>query len=292
MSSGIFYMVMAAFFFSLMSVLVKLSGQVFPPQELVLARSILAFGITAALIKRKGLPLWGRNRRLLFLRGVFGFVGLSAFYYTLTTMPIADSVTLQYTSPLFTGMIAHHYLKEKSAAREWMYFLLAFLGILLIIRPGYSLHTIPAVIGLGGAFFAGLAYNTVRKLRATDDPLSIVLYFPLVSMLFSAPLVAPVFVMPRGMQWLILAGIGLTALIAQLFLTNGLHRERAARAMNVSYIGLVFSTLWGIFLFDEIPDWRTIAGAMITVFAIIKIARSGAENVISEELGEQINKSD
>ncbi len=273
-SRGAVFMILAAFFFSLMAILVKASGTSIPPQELVVARSIVVLVITGYLLKRRGLSLWGNNKKLLFLRGLFGFCGLSAFFYTLTSIPIADSVTLHHTNPLFTALLATYILQERSSKKLWSYFLLAFAGILLIVRPGFSYQTIPALIGLGGAFCAALAYNTVRKLRYTDNHLSIVFYLPAVSILFGVPWVIPTFVMPQGWEWLMLLGVGIFTQIAQIFMTKGLHYETAAKATNVSYIGVVFSTIWGILIFAEIPDWRTLIGAAFVIFAIIKMART------------------
>lgn len=273
LSRGVIDMIAAAFLLSIMAALVKAGGRRLPPQEMVLGRSLVVFFLAAILIRRKGLPLRGRNIKVLLLRGFFGFFGLSAFFYTLTHMPIADSVTLQYTSPLFTALLAQPLLNENSSARHWRYFLLAFAGIVLIIRPGFSMQMLPAGVGLGGAFFAGLAYNTVRKLRETDHPLNIVLYLPAVSAVLSAPLVAADFVMPRGWDWPLIVAVGILALLAQLLLTRSLHRETAARATNVSYIGVVFSTMWGVLLFWEIPDWRSLLGAAVVIWAIIRIAK-------------------
>lgn len=272
-SRGTVYMILAAFFFSLMSILVKASATNLPPQEMVLARSIVVFVITFYMMRRKGLPLKGNNTKLLIWRGVYGFLGLSAFFYTLTTLPITDSVTLNYTSPLFTALLAPFLLKESNSGKQWIYFLLAFLGILLIIRPGFSLQAIPALIGLGGAFFAGLAYNTIRQLRHSDNPLTIVLYFPAICIVLSLPWVIPNFVMPQGWEWIMLLGMGISTQFAQVFLTKSLHYETAARATNVSYIGVVFSTIWGVIFFAEIPDWRTAVGAVIVVYAVARIGR-------------------
>ncbi len=272
-SHGIIDMLLAAFFFSLMAVFVKACGSRIPSQEIVLFRSIIVFVITAYWIHRKRLPFLGNNRVYLFLRGFFGFVGLSAFYYTLTHIPIADSVMLQYTSPLFTALLARFMLREHPSPRLWAYFLIAFIGILFIIRPGFNLQFVPASVGLLGAMGAGMAYNLVRKLRETDHPLNIILYLPAVSILFSLPLVIPHFVMPRGWEWFMLLGVGLSTQAAQIFLTRGLHRETAARATNVTYINVVFSVLWGILLWGEVPDRRSIFGAGLIILAIVKIGK-------------------
>lgn len=271
-STGLIYMILAAFFFSLMAATVKAMGHRIPSQELVLARSIILFSITALMIKKYHLPFWGRNRRLLLFRGLFGFMGLSAFFFTLTHIPIADSVVIQYTSPLFTALLAPFLLKEPGSRKQWVIFLIAFSGILLIVRPGFSLTFIPASIGLFGAFSAGIAYNLIRKLRQTEHPLNIILYLPAVSIPLSLPIVATHFVMPVGTEWIWLTFIGIFTFIAQVFLTKSLHLEKAALATNASYISIVFSTLWGFIFWSEIPDLLTLVGALIIIIAIYQMA--------------------
>lgn len=277
-SRGAVYMILAAFFFSLMSILVKAGGSNLPPQEMVLARGLVVFTLTAVMMKREKIPLKGNGKKLLILRGVYGFLGLSAFFYTLTELPITDAVTLNYASPLFTALLAPYMLRESNSGKQWIYFLVAFLGILLIIRPGFSLQTIPALIGLGGAFFAGFAYNTIRQLRHTDHPLTIVLYFQAICILFSLPWVISRFVMPEGWQWIMLLGMGISTQVAQVYLTKSLHHETAARATNVSYIGVVFSAIWGGIFFMEIPDWRSVVGAIVVLYAIARIGGKAEES--------------
>ena len=272
-SRGSIYMIIAAFFFSVMAAFVKAGGERLPSQVIVLFRSIIVFTIVVIILKRQNLPLWGKNKKILWLRGFTGFWGLSTFYYTLTQIPIADSVTIQYTSPLFTALIANFILKERSTAVQWLYFLLAFSGVLFIVRPGYSIYTFPALLGLAGAFCSGIAYTLVRKLRKTDTPYNIILYLPVVSIIISTPMVTPIFVMPIGWEWLTLIIIGFTTLIAQVFLTKSLHYETAAKVTNVSYVSIVFSTIFGLLFWNEVPDWRTVFGAVLIIVAVIQIAR-------------------
>ncbi len=272
-SRGIWYMIGAAFFFSLMSVTVKATGQRIPSQELVLARSIFIFVTTGILIYQKRLPFWGRNKKLLFLRGFFGFLALSAFFYTLTSIPIAYSVVIQYTSPLFTAFLAPFILKEPNNPRQWTLLGLAFLGVVLIAKPGESVSALPIIVGLSGAFSAGIAYNLVRKLRSTEHPLNIILYLPAVSIPLTIPSVWTNFVLPAGLEWLGLLFIGFFTFVAQVFLTKGLHLEKAARATNVSYLMIVFSTIFGVFLWHEIPDPWALGGMTLIIIALFGVSR-------------------
>jgi len=273
LSRGATYMIFAALFFSIMAALVKLGGNRLPSQEMVMFRSIVVLILNIYLIKRYGLPLWGHNKKLLWLRGFTGFWGLSAFYYTLTQIPISDSVTIQYTSPLWTAAIATFVLKERNPLKMWAFFILAFSGVIFIVRPGFSFHTSAALLGMGGAVCSGTAYTLVRKLRTTDHPLNIILYLPIVSIILSFPIVVKDFVMPVGWEWLTLFLMGLSTFIAQIFLTKSLHEETAAKATNVSYVSIIFSTIFGLMFWGEMPDWRTGVGALLVFIAVFRIGR-------------------
>jgi drug/metabolite transporter (DMT)-like permease len=96
---------------------------------------------------------------------------------------------------------------------------------------------------------SGLAYNIVRKLGMEgEDPLTIVMYFPLVAVVFAAPFAAVSWRMPVGVEWLILLGVGVTTQIAQVSMTKGLRLERAARATVVNYLVIFLSTAYSLLL--------------------------------------------
>ncbi|GAB4331766.1 MAG: DMT family transporter [Calditrichia bacterium] len=267
-SKGLFYMMLAAFFFSLMAVSVKSLKSVIPSQEIVVGRSIVMVTIGIYLLRRRKVSILGNDRKLLFLRGFFGFLGLSAFFYTLTTIPIANSVVIQYTSPIFTALFAAVILKEKLNPKLWFAFGLAFLGVILVSKPTSGFIFWPSVLGVLGAACSGIAYNLVRKLRRSEDPINIILYLPMVSIPLSLPVVIPKFVMPQGSAWLLLLLVGIFTFIAQVFLTRGLHLEKAGKATMVSYITVVFSILFGWIFWGEIPDVMSAAGAVLILIAI------------------------
>lgn len=189
-------MVGAAFFFSLMSAFVKSLGGTLPSQEIVLVRSAVTLGYSYALVRWAGKALWGNNRTLLVLRGLFGLGGMSCFFWALTALPLADATVLHYTNPIITVLLAALVLDETLGRAEIGGALLSLAGVALIAQPSFLFDGAsglnPAYVGvaLGGAFFSSCAYVTVRKLRATEDPLVIVLYFPLVATLGSIPLTA------------------------------------------------------------------------------------------------------
>lgn len=275
-------MVGAAFFFSLMSLFVKLVGQRLPSQEIVLVRSIITLAYSYLAVRWARQSLWGERRGLLFLRGLLGFGGLSCFYFALTKLPLADATVIFYSNPVLTALFAALFLNERLGAREIIGALLSFAGIILIARPSFlfgasarGLNLLYVGVAFLGAVCAAGAYAVVRTLRQSEHPLVVVFYFPLVATVGSLPTAGF-----TSMQWptlyewvLLIGGVGLTAQIAQVLLTHGLHRERAGRAMAMTYLQIVFAAAWGMLFFREVPDLLSVLGALAVVGGTIVVAR-------------------
>jgi len=269
---GVRYMAGAAFLFSLMSLFVKVAGQRLPTSELVLARGVVIVTITLVMLRRAGTSPWGDHRRLLLLRGLLGFTAVGCFYYAIAHIPLADATVIQYTNPVWTALLAAAFLGEHLRPVEVVGTAASLAGVALVARPSFlfgaeSAHLDPATAGiaLAGAVLSASAYVTVRKLGETEDPLVIVFYFAAVSTVGAAPIAATRAVWPTGGEWLALAGVGITAQLAQLLMTHGLKRERAGRAMAVGYLQIVFAALWGALFFSEIPGLWSYAGAALVV---------------------------
>ena len=272
LTPGMRYMAAGAFFFSVMSLLVKHAGQDLPSQELVLARSIVTATLSAWAIRRARVSPWGTQRKMLVFRGIAGFLALACFYHTLTNLPIADATVIQYTNPVYAGLLAVPLLGEKLRRREVLSVLASIVGVLLVTQPGFlfggSPHALPGMsvaIGLTGAMCSAAAYITVRKLGATEHPAVIVGYFSLVSIVGSIPLALPHWIWPTPMQWLVLLGIGVSTQLGQMAITHGLRLERAGTATATAYLQIVFAAMWGVLFFAEIPDAGTVVGSLVII---------------------------
>lgn len=279
LSIGLKYMAASAFFFSLMSLLVKLAGQRFPTMELVFARALVVSALALAVIRLKGVSLRSPDTRLLILRGLFGLAALSCFYYSVVRLPLAVATVLHFTNPLFTALIAGVFLGEALRLKELGLTLTSLAGVVIVAQPfslfglsnqGYPLLALAAA--LAGAFLSAAAYTLVRRLRR-NDPMVVVLYFAAVSVVVAGPTMIPVAVLPVGGEWLVLLGVGVATFLGQLFLTLGLQREPAGRAMSFSYLQIVFAGGWGYVVFAEIPTLNTLIGAGVIVAATVILGR-------------------
>jgi len=276
---GLRYAAAGAFCFSLMSAFAKLLGDRIPTQEIILARGLVVAILSAHALRRAGISPWGRERPLLLLRGLLGYGALSCFLWAVIRLPLAETTVIHFTNPVFTAILAAFVLGEILRWQEVGLTLLALGGVLFIARPGFlfgeasGLDPVGVLVALLGAVLSAGAYVTARRLTRTNDPLVIVFFFALVTLVGATPLVVPVFVMPRGHEWLLLLGVGVATQGGQVFVTRALKLEKAGRAMAVGYLQIVFAALWGLLWFSEVPDAWTGVGALVIVLSTFFLGR-------------------
>jgi len=281
---GVRYMAGAALLFSLMSLLVKVAGQRVPTMQVVFSRSVITLGITAALVRGKGLRMWGTpsNRPLLVARGILGFSAVTCFFYALSHLPLAEATVIQYTNPVWTALIAALFLGEHLKIVEIAGVAASLAGVVLVARPevlfgGATAGLDPLAVGvaLSGSILSASAYVTIRSLGADEHPYVIIFYFAFIGTVGSAALLpttgSPVW--PSTAEWLAMIGVGLTAQAAQILLTLGLQHERAGRAMAVGYLQIAFAAAWGLLFFAEFPDLLGLAGVAMILVGTFVVAR-------------------
>ncbi|QEY33346.1 DMT family transporter [Synechococcus sp. RSCCF101] len=269
-----------------MTVCVKqLAGRI-PVAEVLLARSLITLAITAVLLRREGVWPWGHRRGWLVLRGLVGTGALLCVFAAITRLPLATATVLQYTYPTFTAVMGWLLLKEQVARRLAVAVLLGWTGVLLVVEPSWlsgaaarGLDPLSVAIALGGALMTSLAYVCVRHLGRSEHPLVIVFYFPLVSVPIVLPAVLGNFVMPIGSDWLWLLGVGVFTQLGQVWITRGLTLLPAARATAISYVQVVFASLWGVWLFAEPIDGWMVSGAAVVLLATVLSASARSRNI-------------
>jgi drug/metabolite transporter (DMT)-like permease len=269
---GVGYVIASALAFSVMTSLVKIAGQRLPSQEVVAARAAVSLVLSWWLVRRAGVSPWGTHRGQLFLRGFLGYLALSCVFHSVAAMPLADATVIQYLYPMFTAVLATAFLGETPTLRIAVAGVASLAGITLVAKPAFlfgTLATAPSLvdvaIAVAGAFFTAVAYVGVKRLTTLEHPLVIVFYFPLVTLPATLPALVHSAVMPQGLDWIVLLGVGVATQAGQVWLTQGLQFLTATRATALTYMQVVFATAWGAFFFAEIPDHRSMLGALLVV---------------------------
>ena len=273
---GIRFMVLSAFAFSAMTVCVKVAAVRLPTVEIVFVRALISLALSLVGLAGSGVSLLGKRRGLLLLRGLLGFGGLHCVFWSVAHLPLAEATVLQYTHPLFTALLATVLLSESPGPGVLRGIALSLAGLALVTglvggaSQGLMLEPSAVAVALAGAFLSACAYVVVRRLSATESPLVIVLYFPLVTVPATLPLVWHTAVWPVGAEWLWLLGVGVWAQVGQVALTHGLRRERAARATALSYLQVLFAAGFGLLLFGErLTPWAACGAALIVLGSLV-----------------------
>jgi len=273
-------MLVGTLFFSAMSVFAKLAGERLPTMELVLARVVVTLIMSWWAIRGLGIHPWGHNKKLLLLRGFAGFMGLSCYFYAITHLPLADATVIQFCNPMLAALIAVFALNEPFRMVDVIATLCSMVGVVLVAQPtflfaaGAALDPLAVLIGVIGAIFSAIAYVVIRRLGSTEHHMVVVLYFPLVTGPASLPFLAiEGLVLPHGLEWLLLLGIGIAAQLGQIEITKGFKLEAAGRASSVTYIQIVLAYTWGVLLFGEYPNALSILGALLVVVGVFSVTR-------------------
>ena len=263
-------MLLSAFAFSLMTLFVKLAAQRLPSQEVVTVRAALTLLFSYAAVRGTGVAPLGSKRPLLWLRGAFGFLALSAIYYAVSRLPLAESTVIQYLHPALTAVLGALFLGERFDRALFASIALGFAGLVLVAQPralfgetGAPLDSLALALAVAGSVCSACVFVIVRKLGATEHPLVIVLYFPLVAFPASIPLMLPAAIWPRGIEWLYLLLVGISTQVGQVTMTRALTHDAAGRIAAYAYVQVPLAALWGGLFFGAWPNAYSIFGALL-----------------------------
>jgi len=179
-----------------MTVCVKQLHGRLPVAEVVLGRALVSVVLSGWLVRRAGLDPLGQRRGLLALRGAVGTAALFCVYLGVMRLPLADATVLQYLYPTVTALLAWAWLGERPGGRIALAMALGWFGVMVMVNPlgagdpSNSLQLEGVAWAVAGALLTAVAYVSVRELGRSEHPQVIVLWFPLISIPLSLPLVA------------------------------------------------------------------------------------------------------
>lgn len=269
-------MILAALFFSFMGAAVKWVADTLPFMEAVFFRALITLLIIAPYMHANGIPFFGRQRFMLLLRGAAGFTALSLNFYVTTKINLADSAILNQTSTIFVAIFSVIILKEKVPTPLVIYIVCALIGVTLIVKPDWNVANVPGLLGLLSGVFAAVAYISIKELHKTESFFTMVFGFSLFSTL--APLVYWLFssaqpVAPDLKEWVALLSLGLFGTAGQLLMTYSYKHTAASIVSPFAFSGVIFSALWGLWFWNEKPDWWSALGTLLIIVCGIGIMR-------------------
>ncbi|MEO1174305.1 MAG: DMT family transporter [Myxococcota bacterium] len=273
--SGYALIILAVFFFSLLGVVIRSLGATLHFGQIALVRSAVGALIAAgALAARTDAPPL-RNMRAMWGRSLVGLCAMVAYFGSVTdrSVPLGDVIAIRNTAPLLTVLGAWVLLRETPRARIYVAWTAGFIGVLAIAGPGFETKWWVALLAITAAVFSAGSNLFLRVLRAESSE-RVVLHFSLVCTVAMAAVAPFVWRTPSVSEWLLLIASGLLAGVGQLCLTGAYARAPAGPVAVTGYLGMVFSYLWSILIFEESYTVASVFGAVCITGAGVWIAAS------------------
>jgi drug/metabolite transporter (DMT)-like permease len=164
--------------------------------------------------------------------------------------------------------------QEKVSSVQYGCSIIAFIGVILIGFNGQVTGTGEISyfwmgMGVVSAVLSGIAYNAISKLKTTEAPINIVIYFPMLALPITGIACLFDFVMPRGIEWLMLLAIGVFTQIAQVLMTKAFMLANTSVIVPFQYLGAIYALISGWFIFDEQLQFAALVGIGLILVGVI-----------------------
>ena len=271
---GFFYMFISVCAFSVMDLIVKWSDD-YPVGQVLFFRGF--FGIIPILFlipKDRYLDFYKTSRPFLHIkRCITGLIALVSIFVALRNLPLATVVSISFAAPIFMTIFSVFLLKEKVGLYRWLAVLVGFVGIIFITEPGYSSLNIYYIYPI--IFCLGLSYVAIaiRKLSSTEPAWLISFFFSFSIMLLSFLSFYQEWILPSLLDLFLLSMIGILGGLANLWLSQSFKYSEVSLVSPLKYLALVFAIIFGYFIWNEIPTFKTLLGSLLIIFSSIIIFR-------------------
>lgn len=260
----------AAAGFGTMVALIKLVGQRLDVFQILLVRqAVMALIVAPTILKNFPGSLKTENFGLQLLRIFLALIAMGFGFTAVVNMPLADATAIGFAKSFFVTICAIFFLNEVIGIRRWFAVIIGFLGVLIVLRPGFDGFTIYGVYALIGAAGAGSVMVVIRILTRTESTTSILTYQALgVGLVVAIPGIL-FWLNPTVEEWLLLIAMGVISYVAQMLNIMAYKFGEASVMASLDYVRLIYSVFFGWLLFETLPDFWTWFGAMTIIAASI-----------------------
>ena len=268
-------MLVSAVGFAVMNACAKLVSARIPFLEVASLRSLLGLPFIVLYARSRGVSLRVHNRRVALVRTVTGTIAQSFSFYALATAPLSESSTLLNLTPVFVALLGAIWLRERVSALVAACLGAGLCGALLVFRPHGDQLSTGGLAAIASALASAMSMVTLRRLGATESPEAVVLVFQTGSGIVLGLASLSAFVVPTGREALLIAGVALSATIAQIAMTRAYALDIAARVGGMNYLNIVVSLAIAAAVFGERPPPVALAGIGLIIASGVVLVLSG-----------------
>ncbi len=243
--------------------------------ELLLFRNIVAVCLLLPPALKRGVATLRTDRLPLHtLRSAFSYVAVLALYYGIATVPLPEATALSFTQPLFGTVLAALVLHETVGFARWRAVAFGFIGILVILRPGFVDVTFSTLCVLTSAVLYACANICVKRLMTTDTPQQAVFYFNLIMLPIALVPALFFWVTPSVEDFALMIGIGLAGTAAVWGYVKAFDEADVSAVAPFDFLRLPMASLAALVLVGDAGDMWTWLGSAIIFGSALILARS------------------
>ncbi|WP_187429255.1 Riboflavin transporter [Roseobacter fucihabitans] len=270
--AGIFWMLMTGLCFVAVTALVKYIGPRLPPVEMAFLRYLLGLVFLLPVLgSLRAAHLTRRQWGFFTLRGVVHGCGVMLWFYAMVRIPIADVTAMNYLAPVYVTIGAALFLGEKLAFRRILAVVVALIGALIILRPGFREISSGHVAMLGAAVVFGGSYLTAKVMADEVKPSVVVAMLSIFVTIVLAPFAIAVWVTPSFGDLVLLFGVACFAVAGHYTMTLAFAAAPLTVTQPVTFTQLVWAVLLGYLFFDEAVDIWVVLGGVVILASVVFI---------------------
>ena len=271
---GVTMMCVSTVAFAVMHLAVRIASEELHPFQIAFFRNLFGLGFLVPVIIGSGWRQMQTKRiGLHAIRAVINIAAMLMFFTALSISPLAKVTALAFTAPIFAAVLSVLVLREVFRLRRWAAIAVSFVGMLVIIRPGYVEMDLGALLVIGSAMLWAVVMTIVKFLSRTESSVAIVAWMGIFLSVFSLPPALYVWQAPTVWAWTWLVFIGFAGSIAQVTLSQALKETDQTAVMPFDFLRLIWAALLAFWFLGEIPDEWTFVGAAVIFSASLYIAQ-------------------
>jgi drug/metabolite transporter (DMT)-like permease len=229
-------------------------------------RTAVALLIVLAVALPRGVPLRTEKVGVHVWRNLFHLGGQGSWVYALGALPLATVFAIEFTSPIFTALLAMLFLGERMNAGRMVMLALGFAGVLLILRPGLAVVHLASLVMIFGSFCFAVQFILTKRIAATDAPLTVLFWMSVIQTPLCLAAALPTWTMPvpADLPWIVVMGAG--SFTAHYCITRALQSADATVVVPVDFFRLPLIAVVGALFYAEPFDPMVLFGAAL-IFA-------------------------
>lgn len=281
---GILYALLAFGIFASHDVLIKILGGTYAPFQLIFFSVLLSFPLVTLLLMRDRTPSHLRpvHPWWVALRTGAGVITGATAFYAFSVLPLAQTYSILFASPLIITLLAIPILGERVRLRRWLAVIVGLSGVIIVLQPGGTDLGLGHLAAIVAAFFGALASIIVRKIGQDERSIVLMLY-PMVANFVVMACIMPFYYIPMPLEDLGMVGVvSVFGFVGGLALIAAYKNGEAAIVAPMQYSQIIWASVFGYLVFDETLSKNTLIGAGIIIASGLYIVFRESTSTASE----------